>query len=73
MKKSLMSGALAIAMVSLAACTASGGSASNSGDSGMGQSAVGVARYSAGSGCPGTNEAGNTWHPGEYCLPGGRS
>jgi hypothetical protein len=22
--------------------------------------------------CPGTNEAGQPWQPGEYCLPGGR-
>jgi len=23
-------------------------------------------------GCPGTNEADQSWHPGQYCLPGGR-
>jgi hypothetical protein len=23
-------------------------------------------------GCPGTDAAGGPWHPGEYCMPGGR-
>jgi hypothetical protein len=38
--------------------------------------AVGTAGAAAGmiqtNSCPGTNEAGQPWHAGEYCLPGGR-
>jgi hypothetical protein len=36
-----------------------------------GAAGYGVGLRAAG-GCPGTDAAGGPWHPGEYCLPGGR-
>jgi hypothetical protein len=78
MNRILAAGGMALAAMSLAACSETyPGSDGNSyaalihNPSAVASDAFG--QQSRSGSCPGSNEAGDPWHPGGYCLPGGRS
>ncbi len=54
------------------AAISSGGSATDAGMAAYGTSPSLVTGANTAAGCPGTNDADQPWHAGEYCLPGGR-
>ena len=73
MRKLLSFPVVAMAFLSLASCTGMS-SAANSGDSGVTASSVGSGAYQTVHRCPAdaTTLSGQSWRPGEYCVPGGR-
>jgi hypothetical protein len=74
MNRIIRNGGMAIVLASLAACS---GAYPGSGDASYaalhnGTSSDASAQARPSQPCPGTNEAGGAWHPGGYCMPGGR-
>lgn len=66
--------ALGAGIVSLAACTGMPRSVTNAGSSGVTASRIGTSSPGFVNSCPAsaTGPSGEAWHPGEYCIPGGR-
>ena len=75
MNRILATGGMAMVALTLAACSGAYPGSSNSYAAVTRNAATGTdasVQALQGQPCPGTNEAGGAWHPGGYCLPGGR-